>query len=262
MARETQGLQVLLIVFVMLSVVLGVTTFLYTKRADEATQDAKVARLDKQQAEHEKNATEEENKVLKTLIGMPDRSTAEIRKQFDEDVQTYGNQKKPDAATDTASVTKPPFDHDTLHYRNLVEGMGKVVQDRSDELIQAKASLADLQKIFGSREAAKDEQINALLAGYGKLDDLVRKITGDSKSGQQATAAEIAQFVKQMEDIKRNAFAAVAKAAEVEAATKRALQDEERKSRELKERLGRYSATWRVLQPGGGGSGLYGARGS
>ena len=37
MARESQGLQVLLIVFVMLTVVLGVTTYLYCKRADEAT---------------------------------------------------------------------------------------------------------------------------------------------------------------------------------------------------------------------------------
>jgi len=32
--------------------------------------------------------------------------------------------------------------------------------------------------------------------------------------------------------------------------------------KEVNDPLGRYSATWRVLQPGGGGSGLYGARGS
>ena len=43
MARESQGLQVLLIVFVMLTVVLGVTTYLYSKKADEATKAALAA---------------------------------------------------------------------------------------------------------------------------------------------------------------------------------------------------------------------------
>ena len=43
MARESQGLQVLLIVFVMLSVVLGVSLYLYVKKADEATKAAAAA---------------------------------------------------------------------------------------------------------------------------------------------------------------------------------------------------------------------------
>ena len=43
MARESQGLQVLLIVFVMLSVVLGVSLYLYVKKADEATKAAVAA---------------------------------------------------------------------------------------------------------------------------------------------------------------------------------------------------------------------------
>ena len=198
MARESQGLQVLLIVFVMLSVVLGVSLYLYIKGADEATKAVAAANLDKQQVESEKKATEEENKVLKTLIGFPERSTAEIKKQFAEDMQTYGNEKKPDAATDTANAGKPLFDPGTLYYSRLLAGMYKVIQDRTDELIHAKASLADLQRKFKNREAAKDEQINALLAGYEKLDDLVKKIADDYKSGQQATAEEIDGIVKQM----------------------------------------------------------------
>ena len=51
MARESQGLQVLLIVFVMLTVVLGVTTYLYSKRADEATKAAAAAAASEKQAE-------------------------------------------------------------------------------------------------------------------------------------------------------------------------------------------------------------------
>ncbi len=51
MARESQGLQVLLIVFVMLTVVLGVTTYLYVKRADETTHAATAAKADQKKAE-------------------------------------------------------------------------------------------------------------------------------------------------------------------------------------------------------------------
>ena len=97
MARESQGLQVLLIVFVMLAVVLGVTTYLYIKRADEATKAAAAANAAKQQAEKATEDMQKERDDLKRLIGFPERSTEEIQKQFAEDMQTYGNVKKADA---------------------------------------------------------------------------------------------------------------------------------------------------------------------
>ena len=97
MARESQGLQVLLIVFVMLTVVLGVTTYLYNKRADEATKAAVAAEAREKQAQKETAEKQKECDVLKTLIGFPERSTEEIKKQFAEDMETYGNEKKLEA---------------------------------------------------------------------------------------------------------------------------------------------------------------------
>ena len=58
---------------------------------------------------------QKEREVLKTLIGLPERSTEEIQKQFDEDMQTYGNEKK--RMTDKAGADKPLFDASTLYYQ-------------------------------------------------------------------------------------------------------------------------------------------------
>ncbi len=108
MARESQGLQVLLIVFVMLTVVLGVTTYLYCKRADEATKAVAAANSGKQQVETEKKDVEKERDDLKRWIGFPTNSTEEIHKQVDEDMQAFGNEKKPDAGTEKAGATNLP----------------------------------------------------------------------------------------------------------------------------------------------------------
>jgi len=237
MARESQSLQVLLIGAVMLSVGLGASLYLYVKEAGTATKAAEAEKLARQQAESEKKATDEENKVLKTLIGYPEKSTEEIKKQFAEDMQAYGNQRKSDTAGDTASAGKPLFDAGTLYYSRLLAGMYKVIQDRTDELIQAKDSLADLQGKFKNREAAKDDQIKALLAGYGKLDTLVQTISAGYQSGQQATAADMAEFVKQMAAVKKNAMEAVNKASLDVKALQKELQDKDKEIRELVERL-------------------------
>src|SRR5208337_4148061 len=99
MARESQGLQVLLIVFVMLSVVLGVSLYLYVKKADEATKAAVAADGLQKQAQQATEAAQKERDTLKKLIGYPERSTDDIEKQFSEDMQTYGNERNdPDKA--------------------------------------------------------------------------------------------------------------------------------------------------------------------
>ncbi len=63
--------------------------------------------------------------------------------------------------------------------------------------------MADLEQQFKTREAAKDDAIDTLTAGYGKLDDEVKKIADAYISGTiQATAGETSNLVKRMEKIK------------------------------------------------------------
>jgi seryl-tRNA synthetase len=234
----------------MLSVVLGASLYLYVKKADEATAALAAANLGKQQVEGEKKATEEENKVLKTLIGFPERSTSEIRKQFAEDMETYGNARQSDAASDPAGAAKPLLDPNTLSYSRLLGSMWMVIQDRTDELMHSRAAMADLQANFKSREAAKDAKINALLKSYETLKELIQKIEADSKQGHQATAKEIDEMIKQWEEINKNALEAMKKGAEVEKALKKELEDKQKEIERLLQQLKKFQRPGMMVPPG------------
>src|SRR5580692_5467594 len=163
MARENQGLQVLVIIFVMLSVVLGVFVYVYVKKVDDATKAVAAANTAKQTAEKATDDMQKENVVLKTLIGFPDRSTPDIQKQFSDDMETYGNEPKSD---DPAKADERLFPKSTLYYSRLLASMFKVIQDRNIELTDTRAQVAQYGRNFASREGATVASIQKLDAGY------------------------------------------------------------------------------------------------
>jgi archaellum component FlaC len=232
MARDSQGLQVLLILFVMVAVVLGVTTYFYAKRADEATKAAAAAAVDRQQIKEEKAAVEKERDVLKTLIGFPERSTEEIKKQFADDMATYGNVPKLPSDTD-----QPLFDPGTLFYSRLLAGMRKTIQDRTDELIRSRAQWADLEKQFKNREAASAASIDVLVAGYHNLEDQIKKVEGVFSSGQKATQADFDRVRNLLEEIKKAARKETLLADEVKKKAEKSVQEKEIEIQKLKRRL-------------------------
>ena len=234
MARESQGLQVLLIVFVMLAVVLGVTTYLYNKRADEATKAAVAAVANEKLA---KDATAEKQKEcdeLKTLIGFPERSTEDIKKQFAEDMKTYGNEKN---ETDTAAGGKALFDPTTLYYSRLLAGMNKVIQDRTFEVVQSRAQYADLETRFKGREAAKDAAIDTFNKSFTNVKLDVEKTVEAFKSGQQATQAESDRIAGQVKTIRTAAEQATQAAAAAADAAKKVAQAKDKDIGEMAGKL-------------------------
>ncbi len=89
--RPNLGLQIALIIFVMLTITLGVTTFIFYKDAEEA-RFAKVD-ADEQRADavKKREAIEEEAGLLKTLAGkLPADPTEDVMKVYAEDKAIYG----------------------------------------------------------------------------------------------------------------------------------------------------------------------------
>ncbi len=203
MARESQGLQVLLIVFVMLTVVLGVTTYLYVKRADETTHAATAAKADQKKAEEATADKQKECDLLKQLIGMPERTIEEIKKQHDDDMATYGNARRP-AADGTPSDT-PLFDSNNLHYQRLLAGMFKTIEDRSAELVQSRATLADLQARFKTREDQKDEAMKRVSGDYKSMEDKIKQIGTDFVAVNTGTSAEVKVMVEKVTKVSTEA---------------------------------------------------------
>ena len=109
MARESQGLQIALIIFVMLTIVLIVTTFLYHSRYTDALKQAKD---NEQLAAQERRKTGEkeiENADLRRIIGLAEKSGVEIREQFDKDMKAYGS-NFPDEARFYSPILKRLWD--------------------------------------------------------------------------------------------------------------------------------------------------------
>ncbi|MFC1596677.1 hypothetical protein ACFL5Q_01890, partial [Planctomycetota bacterium] len=97
MARENQGLQIALIIFVMLTIILGVTTFLFYKQYQEQAIATAAAQ---EEAATQKNAattTITDYNDLKQKVGQPDTATAEsIDDDFKGDKELYmGNLPEP-----------------------------------------------------------------------------------------------------------------------------------------------------------------------
>ena len=163
MARESQGLQIALIIFVMLTIVLGVTTFIYHGRAVEALKQAKdneeIARQ-----ERSKTANKEaESGELKRMIGMAEKSLADIKEQFDKDMKAYGVN----------------FPEDARFYSPMINRLWEAVDDKSKEAKNLLVKLDDLDNRFKTREAGKDKQIEQFNAAVKTSGDDVSKLRDD-----------------------------------------------------------------------------------
>ncbi len=140
MARENQGLQITLIVFVMLTIILGVTTYLFYRQYDE-TLKAKLA-SDAAATKNEQQAASSAADVveLKRMIGAKTESVSAIADTFKKDMENFG-------------ATYP---EESRFYRNLLEKMQNTINEKNAELTDAKLAIP---KLTDDYQTFKDAQI-------------------------------------------------------------------------------------------------------
>ena len=93
MARENQGLQIALIVFVMLTVLLGVTTYLGFRQYNDAADQRQEAHHRQRQVDNDKAVKDEDITKLKKFIFGPAAAPADtndVEPAFKEDMKKYG----------------------------------------------------------------------------------------------------------------------------------------------------------------------------
>jgi hypothetical protein len=145
MARaENQGLQIALIVFVMLTIVLAVVTFLYVRNYQEAM--AQNATLDKSAAENKKlaDAAQKDFNTVKEHLGVDVSMAAEkVKAMFDEDMKQF-------------AATLPP---DKQHYRDALESLWNTNQELFAASTDLQNNFKQLQDQLTRREEERDRQI-------------------------------------------------------------------------------------------------------
>jgi hypothetical protein len=173
MARENQDLQIALIVSVMLTIILGVATFLcYRKYTDtEKSLQAALADGSKKSSEAD-TARDEVNKLKKDFIGVPDTERVEdLSTQFAEDMKKYGG----------------AYSQESQFYRPLVEKMFQTIQDKNKELAATKDENQQLKAKYELREAGKDNAIK-------EFADQVNRLTQDMKAREETFSKERTQI--------------------------------------------------------------------
>lgn len=129
-ARENQGLQIALILFVILTVILAGFTYYVYKQGQEANESLKnrTAELADRTAAHKKVYTE--NEELKEMLGFESGEEIEqIRKVFAQDMLAF----------------EPGYQVGNIHYRALPPHLLSVINAKSEEVVSATDRVKQLE---------------------------------------------------------------------------------------------------------------------
>lgn len=196
-AREHQGLQIALIIFVMLTIVLSVTTFMFFSNYDEEKTKSDRFLADKRQAETVMKTQLDEANEFRRIIGAdPKADLKAVVDQFDKDMATHGG----------------TFPDNEKNYRHLIEHLLAQYQIISKQITDRDARETELQNKITSDETAKKTEIKTYVASVDKHDaDLKaeRERFNQDREKHKADGVAIAQQLeekrKEQEDIaKRN----------------------------------------------------------
>ncbi len=197
MARENQGLQIALIVFVMLTIILGVTTYLFYRQYEEADIKAKnnLAERDKKAQLAIKN--EDDANELKRLIGVAKTEKVDpIRDTiFKEDMNKYGGS----------------YPEEVRFYRPLLEKMSKTVDEKNAALALADAKIQKLEEDFRVREASKQPQIDDFKKAAEEANKDLAGERAKFQSDRDRITQDEAKLKTDLENARKEAAALLAK---------------------------------------------------
>lgn len=195
MARENQALQIALITFVILTLLLGVMTYLFFRQYDEQFRKAQAAL---EEANNANNAARSAQTDLNTLKGLVGFSTTEpmdrISQQAKEELETYGSD----------------LDPSQQNYRTVLDHLFKTLQAKSATLVATEQKLRDAETKIAQLEASKAPLIKQqqdradsaeatlaqeqqkftadLQASFKARDDLQSQVTQAQQQAQDAVA--------------------------------------------------------------------------
>jgi len=195
MARENQGLQIALIIFVMLTLILGVTSFLFFKQAEDAKIQAKTNLQRATEQESKARAAVEENQKLKQMMGfaVTEDETA-ISTQFAQDMQTY-------AAN---------FPEDIHNYRQVLARLYEILQSTQSDLVAARTELEQQKARFAAHQQSIEPQIKQ---HEQRAQQIAQEMANERAKFKQDYAQIVADknaLAQQLQEARKQSTAAVA----------------------------------------------------
>jgi len=196
MARENQGLQIALIIFVMLTIVLGITTFVFFRQYQDADLAANEAQQKAREDSAALNIIQEENNRIKALIGLPATLDIDaVEAKHKEDMSTYAGN----------------YPEDSQFYSTVLPYLAKTVDDRSMELVGAKDEIQTLKDQLVVLESTKQPQVAKFQAQAVQLGSDLAKVTDDFNDRREIILTDQGKIQGQLQESRKKASLALSK---------------------------------------------------
>jgi hypothetical protein len=143
-ARQDQGMQVLVIVFVLVSVVLAALSYFFYRGYSEADQRAERETSARNEAQATASNLQNENETYRRMMGFdPFDKIEDVQKTYDEDMKRFG-------AT---------FDENRRYYRDILENLYEENEKTAAREAAAKDEIKDLKDRLLAVENEKEQQV-------------------------------------------------------------------------------------------------------
>ena len=191
-SSENQGLQIALIIFVMLTILLSVTTFMFFRSYNEAAERSRADGKRASDAEAAARSAAADMVALCGVIGVPDTAKlSEIQEIKNKDMQTF--------------VSTAP--EESQRYHQAVEFLASTLNAKTEELVAARDQIekekADRAQVEKNKQAQVDaalkkveEAEQAKAAAEKQFNEEREKMLADNKSLQDQLAAKNEAFTK------------------------------------------------------------------
>jgi hypothetical protein len=188
---EHQGLQIALIIFVMLTIILSVTTFMFFKESEKATAKSAEDMRGRQEADAGLRKALDEQAELKRAIGVAEGDSIEtVRETVNNDMRTWAG----------------TFPEPKQSYRECMVALLDSYRAADDERKKEREELTAMKARVDALEIAKDntlkEQQNQATTAASQLTDATTKFAAADKAHveEKATLAEQKKKVEEEKD--------------------------------------------------------------
>jgi hypothetical protein len=165
MARENQGLQIALIGFVLLTIILSVTTFIFFSQYKEVGKKAATNEQEAAKAMNAARAMSTDTEELKHMMGFPPTDSIDaIQNQFNDDMKKYAGN----------------FPEDMQFYRQTLERQFIVINEKNQSL---DGELATVQKMKDHNEKREEVTVSR-----------IEPFQKEAESAHEDKEAELAKF--------------------------------------------------------------------
>jgi DNA-binding protein H-NS len=187
MARENQGLQISLIIFVMLTVVMSVMTFVFFRKYDDAYSKAREATDHAIKSDAAKEDLASECKDLKHMIGYPPtKSKQEMARQFEEDMKPFAH-----------------WPEDVRYYSTINTQLLATLKAKDNEIAARDRKLEQQKMEYAQHEETWKGQIATFEKAATEAGSKLVDVTKEADQGRQETMEQQQKLTAVLDNAKK-----------------------------------------------------------